>query len=363
MEPKVTAILTNEEGWQRKLPLAEGILWLGSAPDAQIHLADGERIAPYHLEIVNSANEDSLRIVNISGKEMLWKDEQRRAYRLASGGFKDLYGAETLLVGSYTLQFEIDKRYVQRQVVREGQDHAIGLRLVLSGQVLRPGNTLTGTLYLQNRGPEPCQFNVELGGLPPECFEIEPPPLINAGGEESAEIHFYHLGTAPLAGVHEIELVVSAPLVYPGRVITIQQKLKVAPCYAHQMTFVTALADEEPQPAAEAQPVEAPVVASEPSLPPAAAPVDAVLPVVEPTVNPAPAVPMPPAELEAAVTPPDQSTPPLEPAEPAVPERVTEESVAPARVRPNRVSRPDLSAVKVIKASNGDFLEKEEPRR
>lgn len=322
MEPRVTAILTNAQGWQKRVPLDVGLHWIGTAPGCAIRLPDGENIAPYHVQMVNNANEAHLRLINLSGQALILENNGQNEI-IAEHDLHDIFANEVLRLGNYTLQFDIHKRYVPHSVAREQNQQILGLRLVLSGHVLQPGGMIHGRLYLRNLGDQPCQFDVDLEGLPRENYEIDPPPLIHPGGEESSDIRIYHRLVSPAAGNALLTLRVGAPSVYPGRELMIQQTIRVVPNYQ----FLAAWQGDE----APADPLESLRF----SLPE--------------TVNDLPVAlhdrpPEPPAQEEAPVAPPV--------VEETAPEIQT--VIAPPS---HGGKRPDLSGVRVVRGSSGDFLD------
>lgn len=236
MEPRVTAILTNAQGWQKRISLDEGIHWIGTAAECAIRLPEGENIAPYHIQIVNNAHEAHIRLVNLSGQALILESNTQDEI-IAPHNMQDLFAAEILYLGTYKLQFDIRKQYVPQTIAREQNQQILGLRLVLSSHVLQPGMMISGRLYLRNLGSEPCQFEVELDGLPTGSYEIDPPPLIHPGGEESSDIRIYHRLISPPAGNTLLTLRVGAPAVYPGRELVLQQTLKVYPSYQFQAAW------------------------------------------------------------------------------------------------------------------------------
>jgi hypothetical protein len=288
------------------------------------------------------------------------------------------------------LRFNLDKLDVVQPLTQENKQPVIGVRLVLSDVVLRPGTPIQGTVFLQNLGKLPCQFKMVIEGLPPECYTISPPPLINPGGEESTTIEIEHKLQQPLAGAHRMILRVTAPDVYPTTEAAIQQDLRVLPYYQHELTFVdpasvvipthepasapvqknqAASADwnewqplesedrseEKPNrlwPAESATGNETALTASEASR----ASGEPTQPLSEDQNNSAILASAPaPQTLSATEAAAGSSAA----AEPAVVEDLRN-FVPPAR----RASpqQPDLSAVKVLKANSGEFLEKRNQR-
>jgi hypothetical protein len=391
MEAKITAILTDEHGWQKPFQLNEGVYWVGSADKVQIQLPVMKEISPYHLQVVNAHNSPSVRLINLSkGSIVVQKGAESTLF--APGAIMDVFGPEIFRLGPYTLHFQLQKQNESQPATAEGKQKVIGLRLVLPDIVLRPNIPLVGVLSLQNLGNQACQFRVEVEGIPEQCCEITPPPLIFAGGEESAEVRFFHKMVAPPAGQQKVTIRVSAPDVYPGDVATVQQVLKVMPCYAQSLSFSQPAVDIVPSPVEDLQPagsggedvvpVEEPL-AFPPELlteSPQAAPGIQSTPQEQPIYQPAPVVqsaypvqPTPqaapivhPAGIQIPVEEVNQETPVAEPApvseveqaQPAAKVEQPTEDIPTVTMPLRKQKRPDLSSVKVMKASSGDFLEK-----
>jgi hypothetical protein len=328
MEPRVTAILTNAQGWQKRVPLDVGLHWIGTAPGCTIRLTDGENIAPYHVQIVNNANEAHIRLVNLSGQALILERNGQNEI-VAERSMQDIFANEVLHLGTFTLQFDIHKQYVPHTVAHEKNQHILGLRLVLSSHVLQPGTMIHGRLYLRNLGDQPCQFDVDLEGLPRENYEIDPPPLIHPGGEESSDLRIYHRLISPAAGNVLLTLRVGAPAVYPGRELMIQQTIRVLPNYQFLASWQ---ADE---PAAD------PLDNLHFNLPQSVTdlPLASNIPPVEPQ-----------AEEPEVVA---EETPSAQPAEQDRVEEVPSEIPVPQHGQ----KRPNLSGVRVVRGSSGDFLD------
>lgn len=328
MEPRVTAILTNVQGWQKRVPLDEGIHFVGTALNCAIRLPEGENIEPYHLQIVNNAGEAHLRLVNLS-RQALILDCNERNEIIPEREMQDVFANETLHLGSYLLQFDIHKQYIPQKVACEKNQHILGLRLVLSSHVLQPGTMIHGRLYLRNLGDQPCQFTVDLEGLPRENYEIDPPPLIHPGGEESSDIRIYHRLVSPEAGNVLLTLRVGAPAVYPGRELVVQQTIRVVPNYQFMAAW-----EGDPPPLDPLEGLQFDRSGMSDDLPPASA--DA---------------PIAPAEQPQAFENESQNR------EPVVKEAVQEEIRPALATHPHGQKRPDLSGVRVVQGNSGDFLD------
>lgn len=387
MEEAVIHIqLTDERGWQKPFEMKEGIFWVGSAENAQIRLPKDPGIAAHHLQIVNMHNDMSVRVINLANSAVIYQ-KGIDSRLLEPNQIVDIYGPEVIRIGEYTLRFNLDKLDVVQPLTQENKQPVIGVRLVLSDVVLRPGTPIQGTVFLQNLGKLPCQFKMVIEGLPPECYTISPPPLINPGGEESTTITIEHKLQQPLAGAHRMILRVTAPDVYPTTEAAIQQDLRVLPYYQHELSFVDPASVVIPthEPASEPvqknqaesadwnewQPLESEDHSEE--MPnrlwpanispenestrsqsePSQAGEEPMNPLVEDRTNP--------EDPSSALTP--ETLSPAEPAAvTAAPVEVEDlrNFVPPARR--SSPQQPDLSAVKVLKANSGEFLEKRNQR-
>lgn len=328
MEPRVTAILTNAQGWQKRVSLEEGIHFVGTAPNCTIRLPEGENIEPYHLQIVNDANEAHLRLVNLS-RQALILDCNGRNEIIPERNMQDVFTTEVLHLGSYLLQFDIHKQYVPQKITCEKKQHILELRLVLSSHVLQPGMMIHGRLYLRNLGDQPCQFAVDLDGLPRENYEIDPPPLIHPGGEESSDIRIYHRLVSPEAGNVLLTLRVGAPAVYPGRELVVQQTIRVVPNYQFMAAW-----EGDPPPLDPLEMLQFDRTGMIDDLPPASSNAPTA-PAEQPTVSE--------SESQEFAT---------------VVKEVAQEEIRPAQaVHPHGQKRPDLSGVRVVQGNSGDFLD------
>ncbi len=326
MEENVTVIVTNESGWQKPYQLGAGVHWIGTAEDTLIRLQEAEGLAAYHIQVVNTPSEEYIRLINLSIEDILI-EMNGESLVFSPGKLVDISDSARLHVGQLTIAFQVNKPHIERQAVLEQVQRRMGMRLVLSDNILRPGGCLVGHLSLQNLGSEACQFEVALEGLPEESYEISPPPLISIGGEESCDIRIFHRGFTPPAGRQLIRLYISAPEVYPGETITIEQNIKVLPYYRQSLSF------EPPEPPEVKQPGYA-----APGIGPA-------VPAAEPVL----AAPSSPVEPEPAPIPVEALA--IEPAE-------TPQPGLAAGTAAGKSTRLDLSSVKVMKATTGDFLEK-----
>jgi hypothetical protein len=130
--------------------------------------------------------------------------------------------------------------------------------LSFSSIVLRPEFALEGKLVVKNLGNnEGSQFQIELKGLPQDCYLIDPFPRLYPGAQEEIRLRLFHHSTYPDAGRRTLYIIVTAPESYPGEEISIQQNIYVAPVFDQKLELLDDMANqagykkEEPARAAE----------------------------------------------------------------------------------------------------------------
>jgi hypothetical protein len=98
----------------------------------------------------------------------------------------------------------------------------------------------TGVLTLKNAGEHSaCQFRVDIEGLPADCFQIDPIPLMYSGAQEEVRIRIFHRILYPPAGLQTIVLKISAPESYSGEELIIRQDIYVTPVFSRRSSFLT----------------------------------------------------------------------------------------------------------------------------
>ena len=114
---------------------------------------------------------------------------------------------------------------------------SIGLRLQLPQTILTLDAPLEGTVVVRNAGNRPgAQFRLEIQGLPAECCEIGPGPILFPNAEREVPFHLTHTHQAtPPAGDTQLLIRATAPDAYPGQVAMVTQTIQVAPFYQHSL--------------------------------------------------------------------------------------------------------------------------------
>lgn len=232
---RVTVI--DRGGWTKEYPLQKAIVHIGSDPRSDIVLEPGRGsgVAPRHAQLIAvSGSGQDYRLVNLADSDIrLGPDNSQALSPLSSMG---LANGQQLTLGDFTLIFYGEQTGAAEMEVGSRN---IGLKISLPQAQLAPNRTLQGLITVSNRGDRTgAQFYLELEGLDPECYRIEPGPVLSSGAEKEVNFHLQHLGRLPLAGEYEIVIRAAAPGAYPAEQASASQLIEVLPLYRHKMTLL-----------------------------------------------------------------------------------------------------------------------------
>jgi hypothetical protein len=307
-------------GWMKAFRLEKSLVIVGSAPVVDIVLPaeHGEGVQPFHLQLLHPQPElVTVRAVNLTGGAIpLVRANLTAAAVLGANASLDLEDGDGLQVGGFRLTLALQP--VEGFSRAQRSEH-LGLKLEMPTPRLRAGKGVDGLLTVSNFGTQKrCQFDLDLDGLPADCYQIDPAPLISPNGEEQLRIRFFHGGIRPTGGTCPVTLRMTAPVTYPTEEVLLSFNLEVAPIYQVDVSILTVnetpISPIEPLPSAPPQPAmpaTAPAVAV-PPLPQVAKPEAPTgvpaplppLPVETVTANPAPQiVPQPVVEQFAPSAP------------------------------------------------------------
>jgi hypothetical protein len=219
----------NPDGWRKEFSLRRAIAYVGSQPGSDIVLP-GADVAPRHLQFVPSpANPASYRIINLNSSD-LTATLRGAPQVLAPRGALELADGDSVTLAGYTLQFRSG----------EVQSESIQARIELPATTLTLDKPLEGGIFIRNAGERAgVQFTIEIQGLDAHAVQIDPGPVLFPGVEKRLGFRLMHPRSArPAAGEHTITFVVSAPEGYPGETVVINQRLTIAPFYAHRVRFI-----------------------------------------------------------------------------------------------------------------------------
>jgi hypothetical protein len=117
---------------------------------------------------------------------------------------------------------------------------AVGLRLVLQQVILSPERPIEGMIYVSNMGNAPgVQFRLGLDGLPADCYEIGPAPILFPGAEKGVPLRIWHpKRSSVMAGTQRVALWADAAEAYPGELVTQTRDLRILPFYNHTVRIL-----------------------------------------------------------------------------------------------------------------------------
>ena len=194
MNQQSTIEVITGDGWRKIYPLEKPIIYLGSHPRSDIILeaAPGGGIAPLHAQLIASAsNGAGYQLINLadtpislgtSGDQTI---PGRSAINIADG--------TTFTLGQYTLIFHSSgavgsgssSGFYGGSGSTGGGSRYIGVSVSLPRTQLAPDQMLDGIITVSNLGEQTAaQFELELLGLDPDCYDIEPGPLLSSGAEK-----------------------------------------------------------------------------------------------------------------------------------------------------------------------------------
>ncbi len=230
--------IIDRDGWRKEFPLPGRIAHVGSATGNTIVLeaSRGEGVAPRHLQFI-FLEEGGCRLVNLGDTEVeLERDAESAA--LPPHLTHKIVDGQRLRVGDFTLVVHLGAEE-EGAVPRPGPvtSRSIGLRIALPETRLNPTRPIEGAVIVRNAGEQPgVQFHLTLEGLPADCYELGPAPLLFPNAEKSVVLRLMHpRGPSLPAGEHRFTVFASAPTAYPDERAQVTQRIEVAPLYAHTL--------------------------------------------------------------------------------------------------------------------------------
>jgi len=216
-------VITQQNGWSRPVNIGKSIVRIGSATFNEIQL-ESSQVAPLHLQVFHNQGIPSLcRVLNLAVPVTI--ESGGKSIELLPFASRDIQDGETIEIAEFRLQFKLP---VTTGVVRSSRVIEASLRF--SDFVLRSHVPTVGILTIKNNGDKDAsQFQVNLRGLAPDCFQVDPVPLMYPGAQEEIRIRLFHKTTYPRAGKLMLTFVISAPESYPGEELLLQQEIYIEP--------------------------------------------------------------------------------------------------------------------------------------
>lgn len=254
-----TIRVIDRDGWRHEFALDKALLYIGSAPgnDIVLPIDRGTGVAARQLQLVALGDEDPrYRVVNLGPGEVRLTagDAPSSLAPLAPRGVGILADGDGLQLGDFSLAFHLGEGLdvpaqgrtasAQRRATapRSGSRASgdIGLSFDLPQTVLDADHDVEGVIGVRNAGDKPgVQFRIDLVGLPAECYDMGPGPILFPGAEKLVPLRIHHpRGPVPPAGDYKVVVRVSAPEAYPGQRAEAAATIRVAPYYRHTLRFV-----------------------------------------------------------------------------------------------------------------------------
>lgn len=225
-------LIVEKNGWSKPVHIDQAITHIGSAPSNAIQL-QSVNIAPVHIQILYSSNlASSCKVVNLAHQVIVKVGYETR--QLPTYAAVDIRDGDEILLGDHSIKFRLP---LSADVMQSAK--MIHATLSFTDAVLKPEFVTMGVLTIKNAGEHSaCQFQVELNGLPTDCFQIDPIPLMYAGAQEEVCMRIFHKLSYPLAGLQTIILKITAPESYPGEELILRQGIYVAPVFKQTLELV-----------------------------------------------------------------------------------------------------------------------------
>lgn len=238
-----TIHVIDKSGWSKTYPIEKALTMIGSAAFNDVVLPEqyGGGVAHLHIQLVSTQiGKYGFRMVNLVNEPIILSlSNARGTIEIPGKGSRSLEDGDTIKLGDFILTF-----YLQsvKGFTVEKRSQNIGMTLEMPSLALKDGKKLFGRLTLKNFGQEKrCQFEVDLDGLPTDCYQIDPAPLLYPGGEEKLELRFFHQGIRPPAGDCPIQLRISAVNAYPTEEVILPLVLEVEPVYRYTVDITEAI--------------------------------------------------------------------------------------------------------------------------
>lgn len=224
-----TVHVIDKTGWAKTFPLEKALTMIGSASFNDIVLSEnhGSGVASVHIQLISSQTGNrGFRLVNLVNEALeMTLSEARGRIAIPAKGSREIADGDALRLGDFQLTFYLQSAH---GISIDKRSQNIGVTFEMPSLSLKEERKLIGLLTVKNFGEERrCQFEVDLEGLPSDCYQVDPAPLLYPGGEEKLQIRFFHLGVRPPAGDCPILIRVSAVGAYPTEEVLLPIVLNV----------------------------------------------------------------------------------------------------------------------------------------
>ncbi|MBQ6504939.1 MAG: hypothetical protein IJI57_13610 [Flexilinea sp.] len=221
--------IINEKDWERSFELDKSIIRVGSQVTSDVYVNDPE-VPALLMQITRTGNIDTRYTMRFFADNLtLTRGEQsfppdiNMPYEVLDG---DKVG-----FNRYRMIIELES---DRSRVRQSEH--MRAEMFLSSRDLSPDKPISGGMLLKNLGTQrPCQFRLNIRGIPQDCLYSSPMPYLHPGASSSVGFTISHLKTKPGPGFHTVSITLSAPDDYYGEMLEFNQDIYVYPVFDNLM--------------------------------------------------------------------------------------------------------------------------------
>lgn len=260
----------DRSNWRQAVTLRKALIQVGSDPrnDVVLDPARGNGALPRHLQLLAVPGRAALRLVNLGSVVSVAGAQGER--EVAPQMVMDLAAGDRVRVGEFTLLIgrlagaagssgPVTAAPVAATPAPAGAAPSpapaaipvvaspagpanLGVELKLPETTLTTERPLEGTLVVKNLGASAgVQLRIAVEGLPPECVEIGPAPILFPNAQKEVFFRLRHPGGPGLpAGRQRFRVAVTAPDSYPGETAAVLQALTVQVFHRHEVRLTPA---------------------------------------------------------------------------------------------------------------------------
>ncbi len=224
--------IVEENGWAKSITIRKTITRVGSASSNDVCLYS-DQVAPLQLQILSSPDlPSSCRVVNLANELTIYHHGAPSA--LPTYCMVDMRDGDELEIGGFRLIFELP---LASSILRTSS--SMEAWITFPNAVLSVDYPLEGRLTIKNTGSQKnCQFRVTISGLPADCYQVDPIPLMYPGAQEEVRLRLFHRTTHPEAGFRDVMAVINAPASYPGEELVIRQGVYITPVFEQELVIL-----------------------------------------------------------------------------------------------------------------------------
>ena len=221
--------IINDKDWEKSYELDKSIIRVGSQITCDIMISDPD-VPALMMQITRSGTIDirnTMRFftenLTLTRGDQSFPPDMNMPYEVLDGD-KITFSRYRMII-----ELESDKSRVR-------QSEHMRAEMFLSDRDLAPDSPISGGLLLKNLGTQrPCQFRLNIKGIPEDCLYSSPLPYLHPGASSSVGFTISHLKTRPAPGFHTVSITLSAPEDYYGEKLEFNQDIYVYPVFDNVM--------------------------------------------------------------------------------------------------------------------------------